>query len=513
MGTDNTSNGAVGWDPKSPATLLVPAIVNNNSDDDDNDKNNNSKNSGQNVIINYMLTDNGVGCNTFESSAIMGLLDARDDYFEMKSSTNIGGDQRAIRQLSKQYRKALASCINDWSYDVSKKEDEGEQQDQQQQRVDKISLELLRMTYAVTQLSETFLLLPSTMQEDGGIGNIRGSTYYEDTMNLPGAVTADTIRYLRTHQLEDAEDQFDEYVIKELYNIWQPDQHNGNGEDYWKLIEAYIIRGCLEDAWAMLSHHSIVHRFTEMENQEDDDNVLDDYQAASLAEDRDGFQALRSVLLSAPLPGARNDLLDTGFDENNETEGNDQNRDGQNADDDNVLNTSVVEEESIDGVPTSAYCLWETSRKGRRTGDYPVNFEPHAAYQVYQTWKQSIDTIPALQRLRRRIPQLNKLLGLLSGNFRDIKFGSWQEELCAELLYKIPNIRLVDMNVRAGSLMKKYNNNNDTAQAQTDNIILTIMKGNAGQVIKVMHEFGGGSGAALPAIMVSVYYITQFIFN
>jgi hypothetical protein len=59
MGTDNVSNGAVGWDPKSPATLLVPAIV-NNSDDDDDDNNNN--NSGQNVIINYMLTDNGVGC-------------------------------------------------------------------------------------------------------------------------------------------------------------------------------------------------------------------------------------------------------------------------------------------------------------------------------------------------------------------------------------------------------------------------------------------------------------------
>jgi hypothetical protein len=513
MGTDNVSNGAVGWDPKSPATLLVPAIVNNSDDDDDdNNDDNNNNNSGQNVIINYMLTDNGVGCNTFESSAIMNLLDARDDYFEMKSSssTNIGGGQQAIRQLSKQYRKALASCINDWSYDVSKKEEDEQQQDQQQQqKVDKISLELLRMTYAVTQLSETFLLLPSTMQEDGGISNIRGSTYYEDTMNLPGAVTADTVRYLRTHQLGDAEDQFDEYVIKELYNIWQPDQHNGNGEDYWKLIEAYIIRGCLEDAWATLSHHSIVRRFTEMENQEDDDNVLDDYQAASLVEDREGFQALRSVLLSAPIPGARNNFSDTGFDDNNDTaEGNDQNSsDGQNTDDDNVLNTSVVEEESIDGVPTSAYCLWETSRNGRRTGDYPVNFEPHAAYQVYQTWKQSIDTIPALQRLRRRIPQLNKLLGLLSGNFRDIEFGSWQEELCAELLYKIPNIQLVDMNVRAASLMKKYNNNNDTAQAQTDNIILTIMKGNAGQVIKVMHEFGGGSGAALPAIMVSVYII------
>jgi len=499
MWTDNTPNGAVDWDPKSPATLLVPAVLTNRDCDDDN---------GQNIILNYILSDSGVGCNTFESSAIMNLLDARDAYFEMKKSRNDIGDQRAILQLSKEYRKSLADCIDEWSDDLRKKEEgkEKELQAQEQEESD-VALELLRITYAVTQLSETFLLLPSTMQEHNiGVG-MRESTYYEDTWNLPGAVTADTVRYLRLHHLGDAEDQFDEVFIEELKNLWQPDQYNGNGEEYWSLIEAYIIRGCLEDAWATLSHHSIVRRFIEeMKMHEDDDNVVSDYKAASLAEDREGFRALEHVLLSAPIPGTRNNDSDEGFDENSTTEGNDRNSDGQN--EENVLNSFVVEEEFIDGVPTSAYCLWETSRKGRRTGDYPANFEPHAAYQVYQYWKEAID-IPALQRLRRRIPQLNKLLELLCGNFRNVKFNSWQEEFCAELLYKTPNIRLVDMHVKAKILMEKFGKKDTADPKKMNDIVLTVMKGNAGQVINVMHQLGGGSGAALPAIM--MYLLSQLL--
>jgi len=343
------------------------------------------------------------------------------------------------------------------------------------------------------------------------INNV-GGLYEDNTWNLPGAVTADTIRYLRLHHLYDAEDLFDPSVIEELNQLWQPDQygdgddHDNDGKAYWDLIEAYLIRGCLEDAWAVLSHHSIVRRFVEMEEMQEDgddnNNGLNDYQAASLAEDRDGFRALKQILLSAPLPGARNNESDEGFeDENENTEGKDQNGDIPNAND----SANVVEEEFIEGVPTSAYCLWETSGKdsGSRMGDYPVSFEPNAAYQVYQYWKQAIESIPALQRLRRRIPQLNKLLALLSGSFRDIEFGSWQEELCAELLYKNPNIRLVDMNVRAAALVQKHSNSDDVGNT-FDEIVLTIMKGNAGEVVKVMHEFGGGSGAALPAVMVRV---------
>jgi hypothetical protein len=37
-----------------------------------------------------------------------------------------------------------------------------------------------------------------------------------------------------------------------------------------------------------------------------------------------------------------------------------------------------------------------------------------------------------------------------------------------------------------------------------EEVVLSVMKGNAGRVIQVMHELGGGSGAALPAVIVSV---------
>jgi len=488
MKDSSNTTMAICWDPKSPATLYVPTIVNDGDADDP-----------ANMFMNYILSDSGVGCNTFESSAIMTLLDARDKFLELKSSSSTeSGCQKAVLQLSTHYRKALAGCIADWSDDCSKKNGEHEKDTEMKlQQIEKTSLELLRVTYAVIHLAETFLILPSMMQQDiigDSIGG--GSTYYEDTWRLPGAITADTIRYLRLHHLGDAEDQFDEEVVEQLKSLHQPEQCNGNGEDYWRLIEAYIIRGCLEDAWALISHHSIVRKFVELD--EDDGALsLNDYQAASLAEYREGFEALRNIILSAPLPGGRNNDSDEGCDESyGDAKGIYR---GSNHNEDNVTGASVVEEEFIEGVPTSAYSLWETSRKISRTGDYPINYEPYSAEQKYKHWKHEINNISALKLLRRRVPQLNKLLELMSGNFRDAEFLSWQEEFCAELLYKIPNIRLDDMNVRAASLMKKYANNHGS-----DEVILAIMKGNVGQVIHVMHQLGGGSGAALPAVTTSL---------
>ena len=222
-------------------------------------------------------------------------------------------------------------------------------------------------------------------------------------------------------------------------------------------------------------------------------SVLDDYQAATLDDEREGFQALKHILLSAPLPGGRDSDDDLVFGE--ESEVNEDGRNGQEAKGD----SSIVEEEYIEGIPISAYRLWETNDTDRGSGDFPVNFDPHAAYHVYQLWKEAVTGIPALQRLRRRIPELNRVLSLLSGDFRSIEFGSWQEELCAELLYKIPNIRLVDMSTRTALVMKKFND----PPKEFEQVILNIMKGNAGRVIEIMFDFlGGGSMAALPAVMV-----------
>jgi hypothetical protein len=528
MSVSKGDGKVIAWDPKSPATLLVPTItdsgINSDGVDGGEKKNNNT------MVMNYMLCDDGSGCNTFESSAIMNLLDARDAYLDGTRSTSTNGahHHQALRQLSREYRKAFANCISDWSEDLEKRKDESEeelqqQQQQQQDDDDVVHLDLLRATYAVTHLSEIFLLLPSS-QEDHNTSMINnmGYGYENDMMNLPGAVTADTVRYLRKHHFGDINNIFDPSVVEDLNQLWQPDQHgadNSDGNGYWELVEAYMIWGCLEDAWALLSHHSIVRRFVEMEENSDKNGIgLNDYQAASLAEDREGFRALMSVLLSAPLPGARNNASDEGFDDYENENTNMKNDDDQYERNDND-NPAVVEEEFIEGIPTSAYRLWETSSgKGNtnsRTGGYHVSFEPNAAYQIHQHWKQAIGIIPSLQSLRRRIPQLNRLLALLVGNFRDIEFGSWQEELCAELLYKNPNIRLVDVNVRAAALVQKHahernNNMNDRNDGNDmiDDMVLNIMRGNAGEVVKAMHGFGGGSGAALPAVMVCIVFST-----
>jgi hypothetical protein len=214
----------VAWDPKSPATLMIPHAVTG----DDGHKE---------FRMDTIFSHRGVSCSTFESSALMKLLDIRDAY--MKSGDS--GESRAMRNLSRNYRKVLRECIQEWKADIEAKRGDAIEDEFERDIVgpseEEESVELLVVTEAVTQLSETFLLLPE--------GNYPVFDSYEDTMNLPGAVTADTIRYLRIHSLGDAVDLFDESILEEIDNSYQPDQFNG-GKEYWELIEAHLIRGCLE---------------------------------------------------------------------------------------------------------------------------------------------------------------------------------------------------------------------------------------------------------------------------
>ena len=468
----NASVRTIAWNPKSPAVLLLPSVEDSGSGGEKKDAD---------LILDDLVSDTGLGCNTFESSAIMNLLDARDSYLDEQktSSTN---DTQALRQLSKDYRKAFDNCINEWSEDLEKRDEELEEKEKKDNQV---SLELLRSTYAIAHLSEIFLLLPNSQQDYTGIIDNVGYGYEGDVWNLPGGVTADMVRYLRKHHFGDINNLFDSSDVDGIYELYQPDQ---NGNIYWKMVEAFVTWGCLEDAWVLLSRHSIVRRLMEMEEQQENNNVFNDYQTASLAEDRQGFQALMGILLSAPLPGSRNNNFDDGFDGSEDNE-----------------SPQEMEGEHIEGIPTSAYRLWETSSG---TGDNFAKFEPKEANMVHRHWKQAIDTLPPLQRLRQRIPQLHKVLCLLAGNFRDIEFDSWQEELCAELLYKNPNIRLMDINVRAAALVAEYarssmDGNNDGTKP-IDAMLLNVMRGNAGEVLKALYEFGGGSGAALPAVMVCI---------
>lgn len=441
---------AVAWDPKSPATLMIPSV---------------DPTSGGDVQqMDTFLSHDGVGCNAHETSALMELLNARDAYIESDA-----GDASAVRSVSRAYRRALADCVRGWEADVAAEaENAATAGDMDEEGKEQENLELLKIAYAVTHLSETFLLTPAN--ESFMVD------YYENTSSLPGAVTAETVRYLRLHHMADPTAFVDDAIMEDLENSMQPDQLDG-GEPYWSLVESYLVRGCLNDAWALLSRHSLRRRAAEALTFEG----LDEYQAATLAQDQEGFRALEALLLSAPLPGGRTDEFDADFE----------------------LDEYVGrEEELLEGVPPSAFRLWESNTNNRSSGDFPVSFQANAALQVYQSWQQAVKALPEVQSLKRRIPQLQRIFAILTGDFTGLEFESWAEELCAELIYKLPNIRLVDMHVRASRIMQKY----DASEGPGgfDEVILSVMKGNAGRVVEVMHELGGGSGAALPAVMTSL---------
>ena len=415
------------WDPKSPAKLLLPTrdpVTNKLRVDD-------------------FLADDGVGCNPHERSALIKLVTANGEYHD--------AGQGNTRALSQTYQRALRECLAGWEEDEAMNEEEE-------------SLELLKLVYAVTQLSDVFLLMSPS---DDGVDN-------EDPWSTPGAATADTVRYLRLHHMTDPYAAVGDGLDAMLESS-QPEQF---GAIYWKLLRTLVLRGCLDDAWALISRHHICRRCVEQTE------ILDDYHAVTIQEDREGFLVLQSLLLSAPLPGGRSEWNDAGgLDENG---------------DDNVQE-EVGNEILLDGVARDAYKLWDTDRASS-LDDGPLTYDPHAAMSAYNTWRRAVVDNASLRGLLRRIPQLQaNVLAILSGNFETVVFDSWSEALCAELLYKRPSLCPKDMHIRTASVMKELG---ASVNAGFDEVILSVMKGDAGRVVEVLYQLGGGSGAALPATMV-----------
>lgn len=443
-----TKKYAVAWDPRSPGCLLIPTSSPGAHDDDG-------------LPLYKLFSDDGIGCNRYEVSALMEVLDARDAY--LKSDV---GSFRALRSLSNAYRRAIYECIQGWQY--------GDDDDIETEP--NVSLELLKVTYAVTHLSGVFLLVPQTDASFSSFG---------DTTNLPGAVTADTVRYLRVHHMVEVSDFVDEEEYEDIRTSLQPDLLGG-GATYWKLIESYALRGCLQDVWAYLCRHSIYRRCVE---QSDNINTLDEYQAMSLAQDRAGFEALRAILLSAPLPGGLTDEYDTAVNPMDEED--------------------TEQEELIDGIPTASYRVWEINTSSRERGDYPINYQPNVARRMYESWRQIVRGLPEILQLKRRIPQLGKILSILLGDFSNVQFDSWAEELCANLLYKIPMISQPDVHLRTERIMQSHG---AVTSGGMEEVVLSVMKGNGGRAIEVMHEMGGGSGAAFPAVMVR-RNVSYFLFT
>lgn len=406
------------WDPKCPAALLT------------------ATGDEQGLRVDKFLADDGVGCNKYERSACMKIIAAQREYFS--------GTRENPKALCREYLSALNECLDEWKKDTSLTDDGS-------------SVEALEVVYAITQLSDIYLLMP---------------TASDDT--IEGAVTADTIRYLRLHQMSDPLEVVGE-GLDEMLESMQPEKY---GASYWKLLQKLVVRGCLDDAWKLITAHSYFRRCYDDQNME----ALDDdpYHAVIMKQDKQGFAALRALLLSAPLPGGRSAWNDSGLDSTDENT--------QERDDTTLL---------LDGVPRDAYKLWDPQWS---VEDGPLMFNPHAAMDTIKIWKGAVAEHAALHGLVSRIPQLQaNVLDILYGKLDGVDFESWSEALCAELLYQKPSLRPKDMHVRAKDIMKKRA---ELEGSGTNEVVLGVMDGNAGRALEALYNLGGSSGAALPATMV-----------
>lgn len=271
--------------------------------------------------------------------------------------------------------------------------------------------------------------------------------------------------------------------VDEMLESSQPEQF---GAPYWKLLQTLVLRGCLDDAWNLISRHSLFRRCFEKAE------VLDEYHALTIEQDKEGFRVLQSLLLSAPLPGGRSEWNDSGL---TAADDNDQEQD------DNTM--------LLDGVPRDAYKLWDSKWYSSGEDGGPLTFNPHAAISAIKVWRRAVIDNAALHGLVRRIPQLQtNVIDVLSGKFDVVVFDSWSEALCAELLYQRPNLSPKDMHVRTEAVMKKMG---APVATGSDDVVLSVMKGDAGRALEVLYNLGGSSGAALPATMVRFIEVARVL--
>jgi hypothetical protein len=423
----------------------------------------------------------------------MQLIKTRDDY--LNGSDNCA---ESLPGLSRRYRQILSECIDQWgkrldgqSQNMSIENENDDQILDEETR----NLELLQITNAVVHLSEIFL-----SEEDDS------NSVLVDSQAGVGTVTAGTIRYLRFHQMADALDWINDYLpedmdIDTVLNQNQPEYYDPLSSDdmdgssggtgltpFWLLMRKLVMRGYLNDAWFLLTRHSAFQR---LEGHDGSNNSM--YVDPTLLEDQEAFEVIRSILLSAPLPGGRDDKNDDGrFIDEIENE----------------------EEEWVNGISMDAYKLWDSTQApsvdDRRRNEQSHDLNIHAAMKSYKAWKGAISlllkTNVSLRNVIKRIPMIksclfNILLGVKSVLQED---DSWSERLCFELLYIRPNIRTEDIHVRALASMKVCGIDfSGLGKGQLDSMVLSIMRGHAAIAIEALMDLGGRSGAALPEIMVA----------
>lgn len=482
------------WDPKSPHALLLPQIE-----------------QGKPTAVDTFLSHAGTGCNSHELAALMKILQAHEQYYnsgtgEHESSNNAGAatstTRLSLKQLSQEYRNALCDCLAGWEMEETNGEMAGNDTNNGSSGgALSMSIDILRAMYSVMHLSDIFLPLgmPSTSPQT----NLDYS-YLQDPFDTPGYATADTVRYLRYNQVSEPE-AVDPDGIAEMMDSMQPEEFDG-GALYWKYLTSLVLSGCLEKAWSVLSRHSLF--MTAMNSTSNSDDVEDTYYAASMEETRRGFHDLMEIFLRAPLPGGRNsdydDVMGTP--------------DWQEEDDDEShVNVDSYLLEGLD-VAGQDYRFWESggdasaSTNARASADYPMLYSPDAAIRKHRQWREYVRDRRLSFSLTRRIPEIDALLAILTGDFSGaVVFESWAEKLLAELLYRQPDLRPKHLSARTRKIIKDTTGE-DASKNGVLVAIVSIMDGNAGQAIEAMYLLGGGSGAALPSTLVRTGSVAMCVF-
>ena len=442
--------------------------------------------------LNVLVSHDGTGCGPQETECLLRCIDAH-----RRSSSSRRTSPALAATMSMDYRAAVRDCIASVERRREGEEMDGMNDDTNDDGGRKDDLVSLRLTHAVIHLAEIFLL-PSS--------EFRGTTRRLD--GPPGSLTADVVRYLRLHHADNYGDMlysssttyFDAPWVQSMLKDDQPEYYKMTQSDdipslavgpyeypYWNLLLHMVVRGELSIAWTLLSHHSAVKM---MSDGEEGGGLHE------ISPEAEGFGALRAILLSAPIPGGRGEMNDDDVD---------------------------VEAPLIDGVPPGADLLWESNPRRLRTVDYsttasqsilfPEFYQPQAAMNAFTNWQDNIRIVAfpsgggVMSALFRRFPALQQLVSILVGMVPSsiVAAREWSDILLMELLYSRPNIMPEDIAARAKVAMSSIGVGGRGNANILEEIVLSIMNGNAGKVVEAMFTMcGGSSGAALPATLTSL---------
>ncbi len=514
---------AVTFDPKSPSSLIVAPKSVASSD------------------FTFVLSDDGVGCNAEEIRCLMRLIDIYNSVTTSSSRRN--SDRSSSKTICKSYRIQILQCIEQLEQRLSTdappldNDDPMSQQSSEKKTENEYKAnELLKITHAISHLTEIYLCNDNNEEEHGEkmlVNDFRlllspNNSMPKKEVNQMGIVTADTIRYIRYHHLEDIDSYVESLIgensVGEMLESNQPEHwisdnyQSGDLTPFWDLIRKLVQRGLMKDAWNVLRRHSACVRAQEKFQIASGGRSQSGFIDQTVRDDIEAFALIEKLLLFAPIPGGRSEVNDSGLGGEND----DENFDDEIIDDD--------DDDYWNGIAIDAYKLWDTSNDSdssynlpltpsKRKQDTPIEFNIHAAMNIYNSWKMQISSAlksnSALRNLTRRIPNLQNCVWDIIINTEDsfVDSDDWGERLVAELLYVRPNVRKDDVVVRAKSHMKRCGINVDenTSQQEMEDIVLEVMSGNAGTVIEALHCFGGASGAALPATMVSMFVMEMKI--